>query len=140
MLPFSYHAKYYSFVVVTNATCLTKSDRGLRNLSRLGARIFTPVVSLSFDQHAGDSTVSARFHPYLEGENLEGGQGPPTPLPLPPTTREDLWLDGYLGYPHAAKALHIYIHPCLLRDSNLVPTAPQSKSLITIPVRRQYHT
>ncbi|GFV61553.1 hypothetical protein TNCV_4543851 [Trichonephila clavipes] len=25
--------------------------------------------------------------------------------------------------PHAAKALHIYKHPCLLRDSNPVPTA-----------------
>ncbi|GFU97393.1 uncharacterized protein TNCV_4742051 [Trichonephila clavipes] len=26
--------------------------------------------------------------------------------------------------PHAAKALYIYKHPCLLRDSNPVPTAP----------------
>ncbi|GFW60796.1 hypothetical protein TNCV_2672171 [Trichonephila clavipes] len=59
-------------------------------------------------------------------ENPGGGQGPPTSLPLPPTTREDLQLDGYLEYPHTAKALYIYKHPCLLRDSNPVPTASQS--------------
>ncbi|GFU52965.1 hypothetical protein TNCV_1142571 [Trichonephila clavipes] len=50
--------------------------------------------------------VTARFvlfHPNLEGENPGGGQGPPTSLPLPPTTREDLRLDGYLEYPPAAK-------------------------------------
>ncbi|PRD27196.1 UNVERIFIED_CONTAM: Phactr4 [Trichonephila clavipes] len=43
-------------VVVTNATCLTKSDRGPRNSSLLRARIFTPVVSLSFE-HLAASTV-----------------------------------------------------------------------------------
>ncbi|GFT98299.1 hypothetical protein TNCV_2903961 [Trichonephila clavipes] len=47
-----------------------------------------------------------------EGENPRGGQGPPTSLHLPPTTREDLRLDGYLEYPHAAKALYIDKHPC----------------------------
>ncbi|GFT33818.1 hypothetical protein TNCV_4383241 [Trichonephila clavipes] len=35
-----------------------------------------------------------------EGENSGGGQGPLTSLPLPPTTRKDLRLDGYLEYPH----------------------------------------
>ncbi|GFW35840.1 hypothetical protein TNCV_1926711 [Trichonephila clavipes] len=45
----------------------------------------------------------ARFHPNLEGEKPGGGQGLPTSLPLPPTTREGLRLDGYLDYPHAAK-------------------------------------
>ncbi|GFW89243.1 HTH_Tnp_Tc3_2 domain-containing protein [Trichonephila clavipes] len=34
--------------------------------------------------------------------------GPPISLLLPPTLREDLWLDGYLEYPPAAKALYIY--------------------------------
>ncbi|GFV04527.1 uncharacterized protein TNCV_3322241 [Trichonephila clavipes] len=77
---------------------------------------------------------------WRKGENLQASRGPPTPLPHPPTPREDLRLDGYLGYPHAAKALHICKHPCLLRDSNLVPTAPQSKSLFTIPVGRKYYT
>ncbi|GFX13052.1 hypothetical protein TNCV_2357081 [Trichonephila clavipes] len=38
--------------------------------------------------------------------------------------------------PYAAKALYIYKHPCLLRDSNPVPTAPQSLSLTTIPVEQ----
>ncbi|GFU37739.1 hypothetical protein TNCV_1466091 [Trichonephila clavipes] len=38
--------------------------------------------------------------------------------------------------PPAAKALYIYKHPCLLQDSNPVPTAPQSASLTTTPVGR----
>ncbi|GFX04610.1 uncharacterized protein TNCV_901381 [Trichonephila clavipes] len=74
--------------------------------------------------------------PQFRGRKPLGGQGPPTSLPLPPTSREDLRLDGYLEYPHAAKALYIYEHPCLLRNSNPVPTAPQSASLTTIPVGR----
>ncbi|GFT24355.1 uncharacterized protein TNCV_3252091 [Trichonephila clavipes] len=65
-----------------------------------------------------------------------GGQRHPTYLPLPPTSQEDLRLDGCLEYPHAAKAIYIYKHPCLLRDLNPVPTAPQSSSLTTIPVGR----
>ncbi|GFT03035.1 putative mariner transposase [Trichonephila clavipes] len=43
---------------------------------------------------------------------------------LPPAPREDLRLDGYFEYLHALKALYIYKHPCLLRDSNPAPTAP----------------
>ncbi|GFT74049.1 uncharacterized protein TNCV_3707831 [Trichonephila clavipes] len=61
-----------------------------------------------------------------------GGQVPPISLLLPPTWK-DLPLDGYLKYPYAAKALYIYKHPCLLRDSNPAPTAPQSASLTAIP-------
>ncbi|GFS63057.1 hypothetical protein TNCV_3743141 [Trichonephila clavipes] len=57
----------------------------------------------------------------------------PTSLLLSPTTREDLWLDGYSEYPHAAKAQNIYKHPCFLQDSNPGPTAPESTSLTTIP-------
>ncbi|GFX17171.1 hypothetical protein TNCV_2856941 [Trichonephila clavipes] len=34
---------------------------------------------------------------------------------------------------HAAKALYIYKHPCLLRDSNPDPMALQSASLTIIP-------
>ncbi|GFW89316.1 uncharacterized protein TNCV_3966061 [Trichonephila clavipes] len=92
-------------------------------------------IPLSFEHHIGDSTIWLVSTPFEE--DTWGGQGPPTSLPLPPTTREDLWLDCYLEYPHAAKALHIYKHPCLPRDSNLVPTAPQSASLTTIPVGRR---
>ncbi|GFS87378.1 uncharacterized protein TNCV_422491 [Trichonephila clavipes] len=87
--------------------------------------------AFSFEHHAGDGTIW--LHPNLEGENPGGGQGPPTSLPFPPTTREDLRLDGYLAGPYAAKALYIYKHPCLLQDSNPAPTAPQSASLTTIP-------
>ncbi|GFY24801.1 hypothetical protein TNCV_2689921 [Trichonephila clavipes] len=78
--------------------------------------------------------VTVRFcsvPPPFRGRKPWGGQGPPTSLPLPPTIREDLWLDGYLEYSYAAKALYIYKHPCLLRDSNPVPTVSQS-----IPVGR----
>ncbi|GFU82529.1 uncharacterized protein TNCV_3629951 [Trichonephila clavipes] len=57
----------------------------------------------------------------LRENTLEGGQRPPNSLPLPPTSREDLRLDGYLEYSHAAKALFINKHPCLLRDSNPGP-------------------
>ncbi|GFX56751.1 hypothetical protein TNCV_494991 [Trichonephila clavipes] len=61
----------------------------------------------------------------LEGEHLEGGQGPPTSFPLPPTSRQDLRLNEYLEYPHATKAVYIYKHPCLLPDLNPCPTTPQ---------------
>ncbi|GFU74837.1 uncharacterized protein TNCV_503711 [Trichonephila clavipes] len=64
------------------------------------------------------------------------GQGHPTSLP--PTSREDLRIDGYLKYPRAAKALYIYKHPYLPRDSNPGPTAHQSSSLTTTPDGRQY--
>ncbi|GFV04218.1 uncharacterized protein TNCV_918391 [Trichonephila clavipes] len=72
----------------------------------------------------------------IGGELTGGGQSPPTSLPLPPTSREDLGLDGYLKYPHAAKALYVYKHLCLLRDSNLGLTEHQSASLTTIPYGR----
>ncbi|GFX57814.1 uncharacterized protein TNCV_943741 [Trichonephila clavipes] len=75
----------------------------------------------------------AQFHPNLGGEHPGGGQRPPTSLPLPPTSRKDLRLDDYLKYPHAAKALYIYKHPCLPRDSNPDPTVQQPASLTTIP-------
>ncbi|GFX87075.1 HTH_Tnp_Tc3_2 domain-containing protein [Trichonephila clavipes] len=74
---------------------------------------------------------------HKEGENPGRGQGPPTSLPLPGTPREDLQLFGYLEYPHAAKSIYIYKHPRLLRDSNPVPTAPQSASINTTPVGRE---
>ncbi|GFV73410.1 uncharacterized protein TNCV_3389261 [Trichonephila clavipes] len=70
----------------------------------------------------------------LRGRKSHFGQGPPTSLPFPPSSGEDLRLDGYLEYPHTAQALCIYKHACLLWDSNPVPTAPQSASLTTIPV------
>ncbi|GFY16801.1 uncharacterized protein TNCV_4338021 [Trichonephila clavipes] len=60
-------------------------------------------------------------------------QGPPTSFPRPPTSREDLRLDGYLKYLHTAKALYFYKHQCLRQDSNPGPTAQQSASLTTIP-------
>ncbi|GFV05175.1 hypothetical protein TNCV_223881 [Trichonephila clavipes] len=83
--------------------------------------------------------VTVRFSsvpPNFEGEHPGGGQGLPTSHPLPPTSRDDQRLDGCLEYPHAAKALNIYKHPCLLRHSNPDPTAQQSAPLITLSVVR----
>ncbi|GFW37521.1 hypothetical protein TNCV_861281 [Trichonephila clavipes] len=78
-----------------------------------------------------------RFYPNFEGEQSRSGQGSPTSLPLPPTSQEDLRLDGYLEYPHATQALYIYKHPCP-PDSIPGPTAQhQSSSLTTILDGRQ---
>ncbi|GFS87241.1 hypothetical protein TNCV_213621 [Trichonephila clavipes] len=63
----------------------------------------------------------------------EGGQGLTIFPLLPPTSRDDLWLDVYLEYSHAAKALYIYKHPGPLWDSNPGPMAQQLASLSTIP-------
>ncbi|GFW63780.1 uncharacterized protein TNCV_3743881 [Trichonephila clavipes] len=80
--------------------------------------------------------VTVRFgsaQPQLRGRTPWGSQVPPTSLPIPLTSREDLWLEGYLEEPHAAKALFIYKHSCLLQDLNPGPTARLSTSLTTIP-------
>ncbi|GFY01758.1 uncharacterized protein TNCV_1467501 [Trichonephila clavipes] len=74
-----------------------------------------------------------QFHPNFDGEHPGGGSLSPTSHPLPPTSREDLKLDGCLEYPYAAKTLYIYKHPCLHRDSNPSPMSQQSASLTTIP-------
>ncbi|GFT82355.1 hypothetical protein TNCV_4651461 [Trichonephila clavipes] len=79
--------------------------------------------------------VTERFSsvsPQLRGRTSCRWLLPPTSLLLPPTSREDMWLDGYLKNPLAVKALYIYKHRRLLRDSNPVPTAQQSASLTTI--------
>ncbi|GFV56045.1 uncharacterized protein TNCV_2266311 [Trichonephila clavipes] len=92
------------------------SDRGPRNSSRQRARC-TPVVSRNFEQHTNDSTSRLGSTPALRENTLGVVKG------LPPTSREDLRLDGYLEYLHTAKALYIYKHPCLLWDLNPGPTA-----------------
>ncbi|GFU33074.1 uncharacterized protein TNCV_4156311 [Trichonephila clavipes] len=91
----------------------------------------TPVVNHSFEHQSGDNTIWLNSTPILK-KTLWRWLGPPNSLPLPPTLREDLRFDGYVEYPHAAKTLHIYRHPCLLRDSNPGPMAQQSASLTTI--------
>ncbi|GFV80200.1 hypothetical protein TNCV_1477621 [Trichonephila clavipes] len=68
----------------------------------------TLAVICSFEHHTGDRTILARFHPNLEGEHSEGVQRPPAFLSYPPTSREDLQLDGHLEYPHAAQALYTF--------------------------------
>ncbi|GFU01733.1 uncharacterized protein TNCV_1522531 [Trichonephila clavipes] len=95
--------------------------------------------SLSFEHHAGDSTILLASTSFSENA-LGGNQGLPTSLLLPPTSQEDLRLDGYLKYSYAVKALFIYKHPCLLRDLNPVPTVAQSASLTTILDGRRVST
>ncbi|GFX30177.1 hypothetical protein TNCV_1962841 [Trichonephila clavipes] len=65
------------------------------------------IIFKIFEHHTGKSTFCLGFTPILS----EHPERPPTCPPLPPTSRDDLWLYGYLEYPHAAKTLHIYKHP-----------------------------
>ncbi|GFU04993.1 uncharacterized protein TNCV_1290871 [Trichonephila clavipes] len=85
-----------------------------------------PVISPSLDHHSSDSAFGLVSTPISRVNSLEVVE-PPTSLPR--TSREDSRLDSYLEYPHATH----YIHPCLLRDSNIGPTAYQSASQTTIP-------
>ncbi|GFT03696.1 hypothetical protein TNCV_278581 [Trichonephila clavipes] len=55
-------------------------------------------VSRSFEHHTGNSTIWLVSTPILR-EDTWGGQGLPTYLPLPSTSREDLRLDGYFIVP-----------------------------------------
>ncbi|GFS90745.1 hypothetical protein TNCV_3771601 [Trichonephila clavipes] len=75
------------------------------------------------------------LQPQFLGRTPWGVLGPPTSLPHPPPSREDLLLDGYKEYANAVEALHIYIyeHPCFLRDSNPGQTLQQLALLTTIP-------
>ncbi|GFU47451.1 hypothetical protein TNCV_3937671 [Trichonephila clavipes] len=78
----------------------------------------------------------AQFHPNFEEENPGCGQGPLTSLPLPPTSREDLWFDGYLEYPQTTKALYTDKRSCLLGDLNPGAMAKQSASQTIEPDER----
>ncbi|GFW29951.1 uncharacterized protein TNCV_4999911 [Trichonephila clavipes] len=92
-----------------------------------GARC-TTAVGRSLEHQTGDSTIQLGSTPVLRENTLEKGHGSPTSYPLPPTSREDLRLNGCLEYPHSSKALNIYKHPCLHRDSIPGSTALQSAS------------
>ncbi|GFV12809.1 hypothetical protein TNCV_4476341 [Trichonephila clavipes] len=51
-------------------------------------------VGRSIEHHTGEKHDLDRFHP-----NFEGGSGSPTSHPLPPTTRDNLRINGYLRVP-----------------------------------------
>ncbi|GFW35477.1 hypothetical protein TNCV_3071051 [Trichonephila clavipes] len=91
-----------NIVVVTNATCLTKSGRYPRNSSQLRARTCDGLTRLFFKSSQCQYDF-ARFHMSFKGKYSGGGQRQPTYLPLPPISLEHLRLDGYLEYPHTAK-------------------------------------
>ncbi|GFT09916.1 hypothetical protein TNCV_1113921 [Trichonephila clavipes] len=86
--------------------------------NELKSALLTTVVILA---------VIFEIYSFNSGSTLAGWSGPPISLPLPPTSRDDLQLNGYSDYPLVAKA-----HPCLLRDSNPGPTVRQSAPLTTI--------
>ncbi|GFW88612.1 hypothetical protein TNCV_828811 [Trichonephila clavipes] len=83
-----------------------RQDQGPRNSSWQGAKC-TPVVMRSLEHQADDSTIYLDSTPILRENTL--GEGPPTSLPLPPTLREDLRVDGCLKYPHAAREGTIHL-------------------------------
>ncbi|GFX81494.1 uncharacterized protein TNCV_4509011 [Trichonephila clavipes] len=95
------------------------SDQGSRNSSWRKARFLR--LSLALALSTMQVTVpQALFYPNFEGEHSGDGQGPPTSLSLPPTSREDLRFDGFTK------------NSCLLQDSNPGPTALHAASVTTI--------
>ncbi|GFU19968.1 hypothetical protein TNCV_2705971 [Trichonephila clavipes] len=112
-----------------------RPDRGPRISSWQRAKV-TPVVCRSFEHHAGYRTIYLDFTSLLRRTPWGVIRGLPPSSPSTNITR-GLAARRLFKVPHAAKALYIYKHPCLVRDSNPVPAAPQSASPTTIPVGRQ---
>ncbi|GFU21858.1 hypothetical protein TNCV_3283351 [Trichonephila clavipes] len=104
--------------VVTYANWSTvSSDQGPRNSSWQEAT-FVP-LSLAL-------ALNTIFHPNFEGEHPGVCQRPPTSLTLPPTSREDLWFDGYLRVPPCCKgATHLQVS----MPSASLPTIPDGRLL-----------
>ncbi|GFV22596.1 uncharacterized protein TNCV_2077881 [Trichonephila clavipes] len=94
-----------------------------------------PVVSRSLEHHTGDSTIWLVSNPILREDIWGSSRASHLSTPSTNHTRE-LAARRLFRVTPAGKALYIYKHPCLLRDLNPVPTAPQSASLSTIPVGR----
>ncbi|GFS55643.1 hypothetical protein TNCV_131591 [Trichonephila clavipes] len=96
------------------------------------------VVVVSFLLGRDESCQSLRQVGFLYSTPIlrENTQGWPEATHLsPPSTNHTRGLAARRLFivPPATKALYIYKHPCLLRDSNPGPTAQQSASLTTIP-------
>ncbi|GFU80393.1 hypothetical protein TNCV_3521651 [Trichonephila clavipes] len=79
---------------LTNATCVTISDRGQRNSLRRRATC-PPVMSRRFEHQTSYRMFWLGSFPVLRENTLEVVRGLP-PLTLPPTSREDFRLDDYL--------------------------------------------
>ncbi|GFS79333.1 putative RNA-directed DNA polymerase from transposon BS [Trichonephila clavipes] len=101
---FDYGSQLFSFSSNSNRQKLEPIYNAVLRLA-LGLPRNTPLDLLRAESRngregeasSGDGDI-ARFHLNFEGEHPRGGQGPGIYLPLPPTSREDLWLDGYLEY------------------------------------------
>ncbi|GFU08029.1 hypothetical protein TNCV_1527671 [Trichonephila clavipes] len=95
-----------------------------------------PVVSLSFEHHAGDSTILSPFHPNFEEEQPGSSKGPFTFLP--PATNLPRGLAARRLFrvpPCREETIHSQTSmPSLGLDPR--PTAPQSTTLNTIPEGR----
>ncbi|GFW46118.1 hypothetical protein TNCV_3277351 [Trichonephila clavipes] len=98
------------------------------------------ITMVSFVRLSTESLVTvrfgSRFHFSFEGEHPKSAQGLPSSLPLPPTSREGLKLNGYLEHPPAANpnASTRHLQTSMLSTGfEPSPTAPQSASLTTMP-------
>ncbi|GFV08080.1 DUF4817 domain-containing protein [Trichonephila clavipes] len=83
-----------------NIRCVIADIRPQMLEKVIGNWTFSLVVVLPEEKECklpeSETGWSSIFHLNLEGEHPGGGQRPPTSLPLPPTSQEDLQLDGYL--------------------------------------------
>ncbi|GFY27513.1 hypothetical protein TNCV_2071331 [Trichonephila clavipes] len=102
------------------------SDKGLRNSSRQTARR-TPVVSRSFEHHAGDSTIWFRSSPIMRENILKMVRALSPPLPFHQPHERTCGSTTIWSTPkpqwHYTSASQTFKHPCLLRDSKSSPTA-----------------
>ncbi|GFV37674.1 hypothetical protein TNCV_2707891 [Trichonephila clavipes] len=87
-----------------------------------------PIVILSFKHRAGCSTILLGSTLILRENTLWKSMASHILFPF----HQPHNLRRLLEYFHATKALYIYTHPCLLRDSYPGPKASQSASLTTI--------
>ncbi|GFX25961.1 hypothetical protein TNCV_2303431 [Trichonephila clavipes] len=120
-------------------TSTVTSYQDPRNSSWQGASC-TPDISRSFEHHTGNSTIFLGSTPIFEGERSGGGQSPPTSLPLPTTSRENMRLDGYLEYPHAAKAHGRGSRMLLVSDSGWLCHELEPTTTKDPPYREVMHT
>ncbi|GFU80317.1 hypothetical protein TNCV_3520921 [Trichonephila clavipes] len=127
----SWCVAFYVVVLLLMPLDRQKPDRGQRNSSFSKGQV-TPVVSRTLEHHTGDRTISLVSTLILR-ENT-WGLVKASHLSFPATNlMRGLATRRLFIVPLCpAKELYIYKQPCLLRDSNPGPTAPQSASLTTI--------
>ncbi|GFV61490.1 mediator of RNA polymerase II transcription subunit 25 [Trichonephila clavipes] len=101
----------YALVVFLAADCAPETASVCYAPTASTHKFLSLLDKVNFQHHSGDSTILLGFTQILRNNTLRVVRDLP-PLPLPPTSRENLQLEGYLEYPHAPKTLYIYKHPC----------------------------